>query len=112
MVDEDFSFLLIGDERPLTEYVDLAFPARETRPCGRSNAVALAAGYGDHGAPGERAVYHPGYYGVRPGPRRAQRGGRQPQLLSHGRRHRPPHLAGHTLGTVARDRSNKVIGLP
>ena len=26
--------------------------------------AALAAGYEDHGAPGERAVYHPGYYGA------------------------------------------------
>ena len=26
------------------------------------HAAALAAGYEDHGAPGERAVYHPGYY--------------------------------------------------
>ena len=25
---------------------------------------ALAAGYEDHGAPGERTVYHPGYYGA------------------------------------------------
>ncbi len=28
------------------------------------HAAALAAGYEDHGMPGERAVYHPGYYGV------------------------------------------------
>jgi hypothetical protein len=28
------------------------------------HAAALAAGYKDHGAPGERAVYHPGYYGA------------------------------------------------
>jgi predicted lactoylglutathione lyase len=28
------------------------------------HAAALAAGYEDHGAPGERAVYHPGYYGA------------------------------------------------
>jgi hypothetical protein len=26
------------------------------------HAAALAAGYEDHGAPGERSVYHPGYY--------------------------------------------------
>ena len=30
----------------------------------RFHAAALAAGYEDHGAPGERAVYHPGYYGA------------------------------------------------
>ena len=28
------------------------------------HAAALAAGYEDHGRPGERAVYHPGYYGA------------------------------------------------
>ena len=28
------------------------------------HAAALAAGYEDNGAPGERAVYHPGYYGA------------------------------------------------
>jgi catechol 2,3-dioxygenase-like lactoylglutathione lyase family enzyme len=26
------------------------------------HAAALAGGYEDHGAPGERTVYHPGYY--------------------------------------------------
>ena len=29
-----------------------------------SARAALAAGYEDHGAPGERTVYHPGYYGA------------------------------------------------
>jgi catechol 2,3-dioxygenase-like lactoylglutathione lyase family enzyme len=28
------------------------------------HAAALAAGYEDHGGPGERAVYDPGYYGA------------------------------------------------
>ena len=28
------------------------------------HAAALAAGYEDHGGPGERPVYHPGYYGA------------------------------------------------
>ena len=28
------------------------------------HAAALAAGYEDNGRPGERAVYHPGYYGA------------------------------------------------
>src|SRR6266545_4580289 len=49
----DYSFSLVRDERPLTEHVQRAF-----------HAAALAAGYEDHGAPGERAVYHPGYYGA------------------------------------------------
>ncbi len=90
----DYSFSLVRDERPLTEHVHLAFPAREDATVRAFHAAALAAGYADHGAPGERAVYHPGYYGAfvaRPG--RAQRRGRQPQpRLSRGRRVRPPHL--------------------
>jgi catechol 2,3-dioxygenase-like lactoylglutathione lyase family enzyme len=28
------------------------------------DAAALAAGCEDHGRPGERTVYHPGYYGA------------------------------------------------
>jgi catechol 2,3-dioxygenase-like lactoylglutathione lyase family enzyme len=61
---EDYSFSLIDDERPLTEHVHLAFPAREDATVRAFHAAALAAGYEDHGGPGERAVYHPGYYGA------------------------------------------------
>ena len=60
----DYSFSLVRDERPLTEHVHLAFPAREDAMVRAFHAAALAAGYEDHGAPGERAVYHPGYYGA------------------------------------------------
>ena len=28
------------------------------------HAAATEAGYADHGAPGERSIYHPGYYGA------------------------------------------------
>ena len=59
-----FSFSLIGDDRPLTENVHLAFPARENATVDAFHETALAAGYTDNGAPGERAVYHPGYYGA------------------------------------------------
>jgi catechol 2,3-dioxygenase-like lactoylglutathione lyase family enzyme len=44
--------------------VHLAFPAHEDAAVRAFHAAALAAGYEDHGAPGERAVYHPGYYGA------------------------------------------------
>ncbi len=60
----DYSFSLVRDERPPTEHVHLAFPAREDATVRAFHAAALAAGYEDHGAPGERAVYHPGYYGA------------------------------------------------
>src|SRR3954452_4570084 len=58
------SFSLIRDERPLTEHVHLAFPAQDDATVRAFHAAALAAGYEDHGGPGERAVYYPGYYGA------------------------------------------------
>ena len=60
----DYRFTLIHDERPLTEHVHLAFPAQDDATVRAFHAAALAAGYEDHGGPGERAVYHPGYYGA------------------------------------------------
>ena len=59
-----FSFSLIDDARPRTENVHIAFPAGDDATVRAFHAAALAAGYADHGAPGERAVYHPGYYGA------------------------------------------------
>jgi hypothetical protein len=38
----------------------LAFPAQDDATVRAFHAAALAAGYEDHGGPGERAVYHPG----------------------------------------------------
>ncbi len=61
---EDYSLSLIDDERPVTEHVHLAFAAREDATVRAFHAAALAAGYEDHGGPGERPVYHPGYYGA------------------------------------------------
>jgi catechol 2,3-dioxygenase-like lactoylglutathione lyase family enzyme len=63
-VGADYSFSLVADEHPLTEHVHLAFGARDDATVRDFHAAALAAGYEDHGAPGERAVYHPGYYGA------------------------------------------------
>lgn len=61
---ENFSFSLLHDERPLTEHVHIAFPAHDDETVRAFHAAALAAGYEDHGGPGERPVYHPGYYGA------------------------------------------------
>jgi catechol 2,3-dioxygenase-like lactoylglutathione lyase family enzyme len=47
-----------------TANVHLAFPAPDNGTVDEFHRVALAAGYRDHGAPGERPVYHPGYYGA------------------------------------------------
>jgi catechol 2,3-dioxygenase-like lactoylglutathione lyase family enzyme len=64
MAGSDYSFSLVRDERPPTEHVHLAFSADEDATVRAFHAAALAAGYEDNGAPGERAVYHPGYYGA------------------------------------------------
>ena len=64
VLGESVSVSLIHDERPLTEHVHLAFPAPDDATVRAFHAAALAAGYEDHGAPGERPVYHPGYYGA------------------------------------------------
>jgi catechol 2,3-dioxygenase-like lactoylglutathione lyase family enzyme len=44
--------------------VHVAFPAATNEAVDAFHAAALAAGYGDNGAPGERPVYHAGYYGA------------------------------------------------
>ncbi len=58
------SFSLVRDERPPTEHVHLAFAAGEDVTVRAFHAAAIAAGFEDHGGPGERAIYHPGYYGA------------------------------------------------
>jgi catechol 2,3-dioxygenase-like lactoylglutathione lyase family enzyme len=60
----DGSFSLVDDGRPLTEHMHLAFPSDDDATVRAFHAAAVAAGYDDHGAPGERTVYHPGYYGA------------------------------------------------
>jgi len=60
----DFSFSFVRDERPVTEHVHLAFPTDDDATVRAFHAAALAAGYEDNGGPGERTVYHPGYYGA------------------------------------------------
>jgi catechol 2,3-dioxygenase-like lactoylglutathione lyase family enzyme len=60
----DFSLALVRDDQPLTEHVHIAFSALTNATVCEFHAAALAAGYRDHGAPGERRRYHPGYYGA------------------------------------------------
>ena len=57
--DEDWSV-----RRPLTQNVHLAFAAPDQATVNEFHQVAIAAGYRDNGAPGERPQYHPGYYGA------------------------------------------------
>ena len=56
----DGSFSLVEDEP--TQAAHVAFPATDNATVDAFHAAAVAAGYRDNGAPGERAVYHPRYY--------------------------------------------------
>jgi catechol 2,3-dioxygenase-like lactoylglutathione lyase family enzyme len=47
-----------------SEHVHMAFPAADNATVDEFHRAAIAAGYRDNGAPGERAIYHPGYYGA------------------------------------------------
>jgi catechol 2,3-dioxygenase-like lactoylglutathione lyase family enzyme len=49
---------------PPTEHVHLAFPAGDDATVDAFHGTLVQAGYRDDGAPGERPVYHPGYYGA------------------------------------------------
>jgi catechol 2,3-dioxygenase-like lactoylglutathione lyase family enzyme len=49
---------------PPTENVHIAFPARDNATVEAFHRAATEAGYRDNGPPGERPVYHPGYYGA------------------------------------------------
>ena len=64
LVGDNYSFSLIDDGRPVTEHVHIAFPAPADATVREFHAAALAAGYENHGDPGERPAYHPGYYGA------------------------------------------------
>jgi catechol 2,3-dioxygenase-like lactoylglutathione lyase family enzyme len=56
------SFTIVEGEP--TEHVHLAFPVPDRAAVEAFHRTALAAGYRDDGGPGERAEYHPGYYGA------------------------------------------------
>jgi catechol 2,3-dioxygenase-like lactoylglutathione lyase family enzyme len=56
------TFSLVADGRPPTEGLHVAFSAPDRRTVKDFHRAALAAGYRDNGPPGERPVYHPGYY--------------------------------------------------
>jgi catechol 2,3-dioxygenase-like lactoylglutathione lyase family enzyme len=47
---------------PPTEHLHMAFAAEDDATVDAFHAVATAAGYRDNGAPGERPIYHAGYY--------------------------------------------------
>jgi catechol 2,3-dioxygenase-like lactoylglutathione lyase family enzyme len=55
------SFAVV-DDGPPTENVHLAFPGATDAAVDAYHSAAVAAGYLDNGPPGERPVYHRGYY--------------------------------------------------
>jgi catechol 2,3-dioxygenase-like lactoylglutathione lyase family enzyme len=59
---ESGSFSLVDGEP--TEHVHVAFPADENETVDGFHHATTGAGYREHGAPGERPIYHPGYYGA------------------------------------------------
>jgi catechol 2,3-dioxygenase-like lactoylglutathione lyase family enzyme len=61
-VGEDGSFTIV--EGTPTEHLHMAFPVTDNAAVDVFHQALVEAGYRDHGAPGERPVYHPGYYGA------------------------------------------------
>ena len=57
-------FSIAEDGKPLSENVHVAFAAKSRDEVDAFHRVAVAAGYRDNGPPGERPVYHAGYYGA------------------------------------------------
>ena len=57
----DFS---IADGETVSRELHIAFAASSRDQVETFHAAAIAAGYRDNGAPGERPQYHPGYYGA------------------------------------------------
>ena len=56
------SFSLVAGEP--TANLHFAFPAAEDAQVDAFHRAATTAGYRDNGAPGERSIYHAGYYGA------------------------------------------------
>jgi len=55
---------LVDNAKPLTTGCHLAWLAPDRAAVDAFHRAALAAGGRDNGGPGERAHYHPGYYGA------------------------------------------------
>jgi catechol 2,3-dioxygenase-like lactoylglutathione lyase family enzyme len=60
--DKDGSFAVVSGEP--TKDLHVAFEAQDDGTVDAFHETATAAGYLDDGPPGERAIYHPGYYGA------------------------------------------------
>ena len=57
-------FSIAADGKPVSRNVHVAFAARDNAEVDAFWRAGRDAGYADNGAPGERPVYHAGYYGA------------------------------------------------
>ncbi len=57
-------FSIAQDAKPVSRNVHVAFAAPSRAEVDAFHRVGVEAGYRDNGPPGERPVYHPGYYGA------------------------------------------------
>ena len=57
-------FSIAEDGKPLSENVHVAFAAKSRDEVDAFHRAAVEAGHRDNGPPGERPVYHAGYYGA------------------------------------------------
>jgi catechol 2,3-dioxygenase-like lactoylglutathione lyase family enzyme len=60
---DDGSFSFVEDDAR-TEHLHIAFGVADDATVDAFHRTATGAGYRDNGPPGERRVYHPGYYGA------------------------------------------------
>ena len=60
-IGEPGSFSVLSGDG-LTENLHMAFPATDNPAVDDFHQAAIEAGYRDNGTPGERSIYHPGYY--------------------------------------------------
>jgi catechol 2,3-dioxygenase-like lactoylglutathione lyase family enzyme len=58
------SSLWLVDAKPLTANLHLAFQAKNRDEVDAFHRSAMESGYRDNGPPGERPIYHEGYYGA------------------------------------------------
>jgi catechol 2,3-dioxygenase-like lactoylglutathione lyase family enzyme len=61
---DDFSIMAADEQHPPTRHLHLGFGAASRAEVDRAWQAAIAAGHRDDGAPGERPVYSPAYYGA------------------------------------------------
>ena len=57
-------FSIAADDKPVAQNVHIAFTAKNRGEVDAFHRAAMDAGYRDNGPPGERPIYHEGYYGA------------------------------------------------